>query len=133
MGISGLLTSPSCESCSERFASVTEQLVARGCGSAEETLIINMQGDQTFVESAVIDAIAAEFACRTPTTEVLTPVYRMTTGNVHNPNVVKMLLAVDGRALYFSSSAIPHVRGVNPADWHADTTYWGHVGTCGYR
>jgi 3-deoxy-manno-octulosonate cytidylyltransferase (CMP-KDO synthetase) len=53
--------------------------------------------------------------------------------NVHNPNVVKTLLAADGRALYFSRSAIPHVRGVDPADWPDHTTYWGHVGIYGYR
>jgi len=81
----------------------------------------------------VIDKMAYEFAWRTPTPEVLTPVYRMGADTVHNPNVVKTLLAADGRALYFSRSAIPHVRGVDPGDWHAHTTYWGHVGIYGYR
>ena len=64
---------------------------------------------------------------------VLTPVYRMGAEKVHNPNVVKTLLAADGRALYFSRSALPHVRGVEPADWPAHAPYWGHVGIYGYR
>lgn len=132
-GFAALLTSPSCESGSERIASVADQVVVRGGGNAEDTLIINVQGDQPFIDPAVIDAMAAEFARRTPTPEVLTPVYRMGANKVHNPNVVKTLLATDGRALYFSRSAIPHVRGVDPADWHAHTTYWGHVGIYGYR
>ena len=132
-GCAALLTSPSCESGSERLASVVDQLVARAGGSAEATLIINVQGDQPFIDPAVIDAMAAEFARRAPTPQVLTPVYRMSPEKVHNPNVVKTLLASDGRALYFSRSAIPHVRGVDPADWHAHTTYWGHVGIYGYR
>lgn len=132
-GFAALLTSPSCESGSERLASVADQLVARGGGNAEDTLIINVQGDQPFIDPAVIDAMATEFARRTPTPEVLTPVYRMSADKVHNPNVVKTLLAADGRALYFSRSAIPHVRGVDPAEWHAHTTYWGHVGIYGYR
>jgi len=133
-GFAALLTSPSCESGSERIASVADQLVARGgSGSTDNTLIINVQGDQPFIDPAVIDAMAAEFGHRSPTPEVLTPVYRMGAGKVHNPNVVKTLLAADGRALYFSRSAIPHVRGVDPADWHAHTTYWGHVGIYGYR
>jgi hypothetical protein len=34
-------------------------------------------GDQPFIDSAVIDAMALEFARRTPTPEVLTPIYRM--------------------------------------------------------
>ncbi|MBM5808752.1 MAG: 3-deoxy-manno-octulosonate cytidylyltransferase [Cyanobacteria bacterium M_surface_9_m1_291] len=132
-GFDALLTSPSCESGSERIASVSEQLVTRGGGTTDDTLIINVQGDQPFIDPAVIDAMAAEFAVRTPTPEVLTPVYRMGADKVHNPNVVKTLLAADGRALYFSRSAIPHVRGVDPADWHAHSSYWGHVGIYGYR
>ena len=132
-GVNALLTSPSCESGSERIASVADQLVALGGGNATGTLIINVQGDQPFIEPQVIDAMASEFAQRTPTPEVLTPVYRMGAEKVHNPNVVKTLLAADGRALYFSRSAIPHVRGVDPADWPAHTTYWGHVGLYGYR
>ena len=132
-GFAALLTSPSCESGSERLASVADQLVARGGGGAEDTLIINVQGDQPFIDPAVIDAMATEFASRTPTPEVLTPVYRMSADKVHNPNVVKTLLAADGRALYFSRSAIPHVRGVDQAHWHDHTTFWGHVGIYGYR
>jgi 3-deoxy-manno-octulosonate cytidylyltransferase (CMP-KDO synthetase) len=52
---------------------------------------------------------------------------------VHDPNVVKTLLAADGRALYFSRSALPHVRGHHPDDWHRHAPYWGHVGIYGYR
>jgi 3-deoxy-manno-octulosonate cytidylyltransferase (CMP-KDO synthetase) len=132
-GFAALLTSPSCECGSERLASVADQLVSRGGGNTQDTLIINVQGDQPFIDPAVIDAMATEFARRTPTPEVLTPVYRMGAEKVHNPNVVKTLLAADGRALYFSRSAIPHVRGVDLADWPAHTTYWGHVGIYGYR
>ena len=132
-GFESLLTSPSCESGSERIASVADQLVARAGGSSTDTLIINVQGDQPFIEPEVIDAMAAECSQRSPTPEVLTPVYRMGAEKVHNPNVVKTLLAADGRALYFSRSAIPHVRGVDPANWPEHTTYWGHVGIYGYR
>ena len=132
-GFAAMLTSHTCESGSERLSSVVDKLIVRGGGSTEDTLIINVQGDQPFIDPAVIDAMATEFARRTPTPEVLTPVYRMGADKVHNPNVVKTLLAADGRALYFSRSAIPHVRGVDPADWHAHTTYWGHVGIYGYR
>ena len=132
-GFDALLTSADCESGSERIASVCDQLVARAGGDAGSTLIINVQGDQPFIDAAVIDAMAAEFASRQPMPEVLTPVYRMGPNKVHNPNVVKTLLAADGRALYFSRSAIPHVRGVEPEHWHAHAPYWGHVGLYGYR
>ncbi len=44
--------------------------------------------------------MAAEFNRRSPTPEVLTPVYRLSGEEVHNPNVVKTLLAADGPALF---------------------------------
>lgn len=132
-GFDVLMTSPSCESGSERIASVADQLVNRAEAQPEQTLIINVQGDQPFIDPSVIDEMAKEFAKRTPPPEVLTPVYRMGASKVHNPNVVKTLLAADGRALYFSRSALPHVRGVDPKEWANHATYWGHVGIYGYR
>ena len=132
-GFPALATSAACASGSERIASVVEAMVALAGGSAEETLIVNVQGDQPFIDPGTIDALANEFARRGPAAEVLTPIYRMAADKIHNPSVVKALVAADGRALYFSRSAIPHVRGVDPADWHTRALYWGHVGVYGYR
>ena len=135
-GVEGLATSPLCSSGSDRIASVVEAIVALAGGAAdrlEDTVILNVQGDQPFIDPAAIDAMAAEFERRLPVPEVLTPVYRMGADKVHNPNVVKTLVSADGRALYFSRSAIPHVRGVDPADWHGHAPDWGHVGIYGYR
>ncbi len=47
--------------------------------------------------------------------------------NVTNSNAVKVVSAADGRALYFSRTAIPYDRdGARP-------TYWKHVGLYAYR
>ena len=100
---------------------------------SERTAVINVQGDQPFLDPAVIEAMVAEFQRRDSPPEVVTPVYALSAATVHNPNVVKTVLAHDSRALYFSRSAIPHVRDVDPADWHRHTTYWGHVGIYGFR
>lgn len=132
-GHRALLTAPTCRSGSERIASVVEELVALAGGPASHTVVTNVQGDQPFIDPGVIDAMAAAFEGRDPLPEVLTPVYRMGAEKVHNPNVVKTLVAADGRALYFSRSAIPHVRGVDPAEWPQHAPYWGHVGIYGYR
>ena len=131
------MTAESCSSGSERIASVAPSLMALAWGDAdpvaEETAVINVQGDQPFIDPAVIDAMAEEFQSRDPVPAVVTPVYGLKPESVHNPNVVKTLLAHDGRALYFSRSAIPHVRDVAEAEWHQHTTYWGHVGMYGFR
>ena len=136
-GFPVLMTAAACSSGSERIASVADSLMALAWGDtslvAEQTAVINVQGDQPFIDPSVIDAMVAEFKRLDPVPAVVTPVYRLKPETVHNPNVVKTLLAHDGRALYFSRSAIPHVRDVDPADWHRHTSYWGHVGMYGFR
>ncbi len=142
-GFPVLMTAASCSSGSDRLASVVDALMAQAAAAVAgpdaapldpaRTVIINVQGDQPFIDPAVIDAMAEAFASTTPAPSVLTPVYRMGAEKVHNPNVVKTLLAADGRALYFSRSALPHVRGIEPADWSEHAPYWGHVGIYGYR
>jgi 3-deoxy-manno-octulosonate cytidylyltransferase (CMP-KDO synthetase) len=151
-GFPALATSPACDSGSQRIASVLEAIVALAGAPAAadratadratvdtaaadltQTVIINVQGDQPFLDPAVIDAMAVEFEARLPVPQVLTPVYRLGADHLHDPNVVKTLVSSGGQALYFSRSAIPHVRGVDPADWHAHAPYWGHVGLYGYR
>ncbi|NBV70381.1 MAG: 3-deoxy-manno-octulosonate cytidylyltransferase, partial [Synechococcaceae bacterium WB4_2_0805] len=74
-----LLSSPECSSGSERIASVLPELVALNNNliknnSTESSWILNVQGDQPFLDPAVIDALAA--ACKSTTAKVLTPVYR---------------------------------------------------------
>lgn len=136
-GFPVLMTAETCSSGSERIASVAAPLMRLAWGTtpveADQIAIINVQGDQPFIDPAVIDAMVAEFVRRDPVPAVVTPVYGLKPESVHNPNVVKTLLAHDGRALYFSRSAIPHVRDVDEADWHQHTTYWGHVGMYGFR
>ena len=136
-GFPVLMTAESCSSGSDRIASVADALMALAWGdttpAAEQTAVINVQGDQPFIDPHVIDAMAAEFRRLDPVPSVVTPVYGLKPETVHNPNVVKTLLAHDGRVLYFSRSAIPHVRDVDPSEWHRHTTYWGHVGMYGFR
>ena len=145
-GFPVLMTSDSCSSGSERIASVADQLVAKAwdervdCWDEPQraerlrtTAVINVQGDQPFLDPAVVTAMVEEFGRREPVPAVVTPIYRLTADTIHNPAVVKTLVAHDGRALYFSRSAIPHVRDVDPADWHRHAPYWGHVGMYGFR
>ena len=145
-GFPVLMTAEHCTSGSERIASVADQLVGMAWGETSvhwdaetraarlaATAVINVQGDQPFLDPAVVTAMAAVFGRGPSVPAVVTPVYRLKPETIHNPAVVKTLLASDGRALYFSRSAIPHVRDVDPADWHQHTDYWGHVGMYGFR
>ena len=136
-GFPVLMTAKTCSSGSERIASVADALMALAWGNQPvnpcRTAVINVQGDQPFLDPKVIEAMVAEFQHLDPLPCVVTPIYTLSPEAVHNPNVVKALVSYDGRAIYFSRSAIPHVRDVNPRNWHHHTTYWGHVGMYGYR
>jgi 3-deoxy-manno-octulosonate cytidylyltransferase (CMP-KDO synthetase) len=133
-GFTGLATPEHCSSGSERLASVLDQLVAAGGAAAERTLVINVQGDQPLLDPAILEAMVEQAAdpacCWLP---VITPVYPLLPEKIHDPNVVKVLRATDGRAITFSRSALPHVRDLPPEQWASRTTYWGHVGIYGYR
>ena len=141
-----LMTAEACRSGSERIASVAADLVALAWGeqaaewnSAQRqrrlssTAVVNVQGDQPFLDSAVVTQMVIELGSRDPVPAAVTPVYMLSASTIHNPAIVKTLLSHDNRALYFSRSAIPHVRDVDPADWHRHATYWGHVGMYGFR
>jgi len=131
-GIPVLMTSPRCASGSERIASVVDQLVAAGGAAPDQTLVINVQADQPLLDPKLIELMVDQFvALRRP--PVLTPVYPLAADKIHDPNVVKVLRASDGRAITFSRSALPHVRGVPPEQWGEHTSYWGHVGLYGFR
>jgi 3-deoxy-manno-octulosonate cytidylyltransferase (CMP-KDO synthetase) len=47
--------------------------------------------------------------------------------DIANPNAVKVVTALDGRALYFSRSPIPYDRDAS------DPTYFKHLGLYAYR
>ena len=73
-GFSVLMTSSNCSSGSERIASVADQLVARAWGESvdgwdvqmrrsrlESTAVINVQGDQPFLDPAVVSDMVRAF------------------------------------------------------------------------
>ena len=145
-GFPVLITAETCSSGSERIASVADALVALAWEEdldiwdplllskrLSQTAVINVQGDQPFLDPLIITSMVSEFQQRELAPAVVTPVYRLPPNTIHDPAVVKTLLASDGRALYFSRSAIPHVRDVDPELWHLHAPYWGHVGMYGFR
>ncbi len=124
-GFRSLMTSPECTSGTDRIASVVDEIDA--------DIIINVQGDQPFIDPLVIDLVIDEFVTRQPTPEVLTPIFRLRQDQLHNSSTVKALLNGSGDALYFSRSAIPHQRDVPPENWTQSAPYWGHVGLYAYQ
>jgi len=111
------MTSSDCRSGTDRVAEV-----ARTLPSAGE--IINVQGDEPAIHPAALRQLVQAF--QDPDVRMATLVRPLLPAERSDPNVVKAVLALNGDALYFSRSDIPHPRGkAGP--------HYGHLGLYGYR
>jgi 3-deoxy-manno-octulosonate cytidylyltransferase (CMP-KDO synthetase) len=99
-------------------------------------VIINIQGDEPFIQTSQIQALKDCFL-QDSTTELATLVKAFTAKDgleaLMNPNSPKVVLNIKGEALYFSRSVIPYLRGVEPEQWLQQRTFYKHIGIYAYR
>ncbi|GAA5484036.1 3-deoxy-manno-octulosonate cytidylyltransferase [Haloferula sargassicola] len=104
--------------------------IAEALGSLPQAShIVNIQGDEPLIEPALIDELAAVMAAD-PALDMATAANPLDPADpaVHDPNVVKVVTALDGRALYFSRSPLPFFR--NAVD---GLPVYRHKGIYAYR
>jgi 3-deoxy-manno-octulosonate cytidylyltransferase (CMP-KDO synthetase) len=99
----------------------------------KETVIINIQGDEPFIQPEQIEAIKACFP-----TEIATLVKPFTEADglaaLENPNTPKVVFSREtGNALLFSRSVIPYLRGIDRQDWLKQKKHYKHIGMYAYR
>ena len=118
--------------------------VAANAGWRDEEIVVNVQGDEPLVPPAVIDQVAALLREASPQPGPLArspcsvatlcePIARP--GDVFDPNIVKVVVDAQGRALYFSRAPVPWSRAAFservpaklPAGWRR------HIGIYAYR
>jgi len=104
--------------------------VARRSELGGHDVIVNVQGDEPFVSArAVLGAVRMVTDARFP---LGTAAVMAQLAILGDPNVVKVVAADDGRAMYFSRSAIPFLR--DPADAELlRTRVWQHLGVYAYE
>lgn len=123
-GGNAVMTDEKCESGTERMFSIMERL--------KGDMILNVQGDECFIEASLLDKLVERWGVREP--DIITPVYRIRSlEDLENPGNVKVVIAGEGRALYFSRSPVPYLRGVDRSDWINRHEFWWHLGIYGYR
>lgn len=109
--------------------------VAHACALLDTPfdIIVNIQGDEPLLHGHVVDKLVT--ALHTTDADVATPIKRIVDArDILNPAVVKVVVTAQGRAVYFSRSAIPFARdNENTATWHEHHTYWKHIGLYAYR
>ena len=110
--------------------------VARQQGWTDDTIVVNVQGDEPFVPPRLIDQVA-ELLARDPGAAIATlatPIESL--HDFLDPNVVKVVFAADGAALYFSRAPIPWSRDGAAAGLGSQADFAGalrHVGLYAYR
>ena len=117
-GIPVAMTSPECPSGSDRVREVARQIDA--------DIYVNIQGDEPTLTPAFFPPLLALFDL--PGVEVTTLAVCCPAEEIADPNAVKVVTALDGRALYFSRAGIPYDR-----DQAGFTGYRKHLGIYAYR
>jgi 3-deoxy-manno-octulosonate cytidylyltransferase (CMP-KDO synthetase) len=121
------MTSSSHLSGSERLAETAHKLAW-----PDDTVVVNLQGDEPLMPPANIRQVAVGLATQ-PKASIATlcvPISCVT--EYENPNVVKVVRDHDGFALYFSRASIPALRDnsqFTPYLGH----YYRHIGLYAYR
>jgi 3-deoxy-manno-octulosonate cytidylyltransferase (CMP-KDO synthetase) len=120
----------------EALASGTDrcaQVLKRLGLSTTDLTIVNVQGDEPFIQPEQINLLA-DFMLQNKDFEIGTLAKKITdTSLLFNPNIVKVVFSTDRKGLYFSRNPIPFVRGVAQEDWLLTNHFYKHIGVYAYR
>ena len=140
-GGNAVMTSPDHKSGTDRIEEAVRKIQEKT--HAEYDVIVNIQGDEPFIQPAQIKALIDCFDDER--TEIATLGIRFgrpgeaecdNTALLHdiqNSNSPKIAVSQQGFALYFSRSVIPFCRGVEEARWPETFPYIKHIGMYAYR
>lgn len=120
----------------EHHRSGTDRCYEAYCNAGCTTdVIINIQGDEPFVDPSQIEAIKGCFDDRTTQIATLVRPFDPARGfdALFDKNTPKVVLDNEMNAMYFSRSIIPYVRGYEWNEWLDHTTYYTHIGMYAYR
>ena len=116
------------QSGTERLAEVVEK-----CAFSDDTVIVNVQGDEPMIPATIIRQVADNLAQRQVGMATLAvPIHNAE--EAFNPNAVKVVLDAEGYALYFSRATIPWDRDRFAKDLETvGDNFLRHLGIYGYR
>lgn len=104
-GFEALLTRADHPSGTDRLAEVATRL-----GLSDDTIVVNVQGDEPLIDPALVRDVASHLAAN-PDCAIATAAHPIAdAAEVFNPNVVKVVLDARAIALYFSRAPIPWLR-----------------------
>ncbi|MCK4493136.1 MAG: 3-deoxy-manno-octulosonate cytidylyltransferase, partial [Methylococcales bacterium] len=125
-----LMTDKNHQSGTERIAEVVQTL-----HWDDETIVVNLQGDEPLISPEYIRAVAQVLANQTRAKVATLAAKTYDIKAVFNPNTVKVVMDKQGYALYFSRAPIPWDREQfkTPQDRVLSKPYYRHIGLYSYR
>jgi len=127
VGFNGMvvLTSADHQSGTDRCAEVA-------LNHPEYDVVINIQGDEPYIDPEQISQLAACF--KDQNTQIATLVKKVQNQEeLFNSNSPKVVVNNRCEAVYFSRSPLPYIRGQEEKNWLRQFTYFKHIGIYGYR
>jgi 3-deoxy-manno-octulosonate cytidylyltransferase (CMP-KDO synthetase) len=123
---------------SQEHASGTDRIaeVARQLRWGSDDIVVNVQGDEPMIPSAVIGQVATLLALETQADIATLATPLDSVAELLNPNIVKVVCNARGHALYFSRAPIPWNRDSAPHGLASQKDHGGarrHVGIYAYR
>ncbi|MBU0498967.1 MAG: 3-deoxy-manno-octulosonate cytidylyltransferase [Gammaproteobacteria bacterium] len=130
-GVEVCMTAASHASGTERLAEVVERY-----GWAEDTVLVNLQGDEPCMSASLVDQVAEDMLRHEDAvvTTLATPLAGR--GDLFHPHAVKVVTDRQGYALYFSRAPIPWHRdefSIEAEHLPTDTPFLRHIGLYAYR
>jgi len=117
---------------SETHQSGTDRCAEVITDDNEYDVIINIQGDEPFINPEQIDLLAACF--ENPQTKIATLVKKIDSmDELFNLNIPKVVRNIHGEAIYFSRQTIPFLRGIEQKQWLKEQTFYKHIGIYAYQ
>ena len=99
---------------------------------ADYNYVINIQGDEPFIDPRQIDELAA--VLQDGATELATQMIPVRSHEeLFDRGEVKIVLNDNMEVLYFSRMVIPFIKGIDESEWHRHFSYYRHVGMYAYR
>ncbi len=93
--------------------------------------IINIQGDEPYINPEQIDLLASCFSEKD--VQLATLIKEIHTENeLFNVNIPKVVINSNGEAIYFSRQTIPYIRNQEKENWLTANQFYKHIGIYGY-
>lgn len=128
-GGKAIMTSPDLQSGTDRIYAAYKNI------DSDADVIINIQGDEPFVQPSQIEVVMRCFDTDDVQIATLVKPFRKEDGFdvLFNPNSPKVVINKDNEAIYFSRSIIPYIRDVHHTKWLDKHTFYKHIGMYAYR